>query len=86
MPAWASKHASLIAYCRDHQADHYWIPRTGRRKLAEITADEWLARARWLTQQSEGAAKSAQRVREFAELIATSSADTIGELLALVPA
>jgi transposase len=33
---------------------HYWIPGTGRRKLAEITADEWRARARWLDGGGDG--------------------------------
>src|ERR1700683_4151899 len=33
-PAWVRNNADVIAYCRDHQSDHYWIPGAGRRKLA----------------------------------------------------
>jgi hypothetical protein len=80
-PAWAAGNASLIAYCRDHQSDHYWIPGAGRRKLAEITADEWLARARWLGQQAEGAAKSAARSRAFASLIQAAGGQTLADVL-----
>jgi hypothetical protein len=80
-PAWAAGNASLIAYCRDHQSDHYWIPGAGRRKLAEITADEWLARARWLGQQAEGAAKSAARSRAFAALIQAAGGQTLADVL-----
>jgi len=80
-PAWMRQNAQLIAWCRDHQSDHYWIPGAGRRKLAEITALEWEARARWLTQQAEGAARSAGQVRAFAALIEAAGAETLHDVL-----
>jgi hypothetical protein len=80
-PAWARENAALIGYCRDHQSDHYWVPGAGRRKLIEITRDEWLARARWLTQQSQGALKSAAFSRGFANLIDAAGVATVADVL-----
>lgn len=82
IPEWARTNAALISYCRQHASDHYFVPKAGRRKLDEITADEWLARERWLTQQSEGAAKSARQSRALADLIVAAGGVTIGDVLA----
>lgn len=84
VPEWAVENAPLIAYCRDHQSDNFWIPGAGRRKLAEITGPEWDSRARWLTQQSQGAAKAAARVREYAALIEAAGVACIADVLEAV--
>lgn len=86
-PAWAQKNAKLIAWCWDHQGDHFYIPSAGgRRKLVEITAPEWESRARWLSQSAEGSLRSAGESRAYASLIVDAGAETLAGVLEQVTA
>jgi hypothetical protein len=81
IPAWARDSATLIAYCKDHWYDWYYIPGEGRRRLHEITAGQWQARARWLRQIAAGTTLAADRSAAFAALVEAAGAATIGDAL-----